>query len=970
MPRKVRLGIAALILALAPVAQAVEIKSPVGLKDAGLEYAIADGRRLLVNVTGRISLAIDGTMDPLARRVATGRDGEVKVFAADAMSLAHALYWYLERFAGVRWYASDTEKLPSVDRLPTVNCIFRPAIPYRETWGRHDGLDLVWRFRNRATKHAIKNMEISNGSPSGCHSFEHYLESVTNAALFGVQGDGKPCHTLCLTNPEVRRLVAERMLNYIAEDRKKRAGAPSYAIPRVYELSQLDGSMDQACMCKDCEAMYRREGSYAGLNIDFANAVARIVRKRYPDVFIRTFAYSYTELPPKTVKADDNVIVRFCRSFLFAPLVKGSYNGDVLEAWRQCAKNLCVWSYWRMYSGPTIPAVKSRADISAEMRFCRDCGVSGYFAEYEDPMSLAFSPLMEWLRLEFADDPDRDVYRLADEFMTAYYGAASKPMTAYLSYLERRFADMRSRLDADFLKRTNSGDLAMFTVQDYLDRAFFEKVNAWLDDAERLVAGDVRLLRHVHAERVIVDRAMFDNLAELRRHGYSFDAKRTARRFRQNLRETVWNWNRFDESVRRRRLDEADREAALYERLPVPLPTEFEGDEVVEYNYNRIGNGAREIVADVDAVAGFAVRRRKAGKTEFPFHYGLYSDVFRRQQFSELKESEVPADGKYHLYKAGEETMLNPLRVVHDGSWALATWLPSFGVVPDRREIWLSMKITADDVRIDRLFVVKRRQKAAKRDCIECDTLHPFHCQGVANDGRAIYWSFSTELVKTDLSGKTLGKYVMPGGHMGDLCVHAGKVFVGMNMGSAADGARVGDEVWVFDAETLKLEKKIPTPETVWCNNGLEWYGGSFWIVTNASKEMPYNHVFEYTSDFRFKCCHPIASGRTYLGVQTICQAKGRMLFGCYGGTAPDGEKIPHCVFSVDFKDLAAGNRNNESPSILKVRERRDGVDGAEGLMELDGELWLARGFVRKDEKGTGLYGAKLVRSSDFDGQK
>ena len=117
---------------------------------------------------------------------------------------------------------------------------------------------------------------------------------------------------------------------------------------------------------------------------------------------------------------------------------------------------------------------------------------------------------------------------------------------------------------------------------------------------------------------------------------------------------------------------------------------------------------------------------------------------------------------------------------------------------------------------------------AAKPTEIRCEGEYPWHLQGVATDGTNIYWTFTTVLVKTDRAGKVQAKHEIARkeGHMGDLCCRDGKVYVGMNLGYVK-GCRVGDEVWEYDASELKLLKKYPTPEAVWCNNGLEFYGRS-----------------------------------------------------------------------------------------------------------------------------------------------
>lgn len=252
--------------------------------------------------------------------------------------------------------------------------------------------------------------------------------------------------------------------------------------------------------------------------------------------------------------------------------------------------------------------------------------------------------------------------------------------------------------------------------------------------------------------------------------------------------------------------------------------------------------------------------------------------------------------------------------------------------------------------------------KSLAYDSIRCDGKWPYHCQGVATDGKNIYWSFTTVLVKTDLTGKTQTTFRIDRGHMGDLCFHDGKVFVGINNASAPDGTRVGDEVWEFDSVTLKRLKIYPTPQTIWCNNGLEWYDGHFWVICNASQDCLYNYVFQYTPDFRFKCCRRIASGWTEHGVQAILYAKGRMMFACYGGKNGAGFFDPCCVFTVDGKVLNSPYKSNERPPILPILSRVP-VNACEGLLWLDGNVWTVQPVRHKDPDGKKTYSAILNRN-------
>lgn len=225
------------------------------------------------------------------------------------------------------------------------------------------------------------------------------------------------------------------------------------------------------------------------------------------------------------------------------------------------------------------------------------------------------------------------------------------------------------------------------------------------------------------------------------------------------------------------------------------------------------------------------------------------------------------------------------------------------------------------------------------------------HVQGVCTDGTNIYWSMTYDLVKTDKTGKELARY-SDKLHMGDLCFHDGKIYVGVN-GREKNGTRRGDEVWVFDPVKLERIKVYPTPQTVWCNNGIEWYGGRFWIISCTPLHSRYNYVFEYTEDFKFVQCRPIESGWTEVGVQTICLWGDKMLFGCYGNSR-DAE-MPHkaCTFAVDVKELTRKSRNIEFPYVIPLAAKVE-VMSAEGLFVIDGGIWTAHGISHNQKASDG----------------
>ena len=64
------------------------------------------------------------------------------------------------------------------------------------------------------------------------------------------------------------------------------------------------------------------------------------------------------------------------------------------------------------------------------------------------------------------------------------------------------------------------------------------------------------------------------------------------------------------------------------------------------------------------------------------------------------------------------------------------------------------------------------RTAVSPAEKIVCGGEYGGHLQGVATDGTHIYWSFTRQIVKTDLTGKTLAVRDAPS-HQGDLCVKA-----------------------------------------------------------------------------------------------------------------------------------------------------------------------------------------------------
>jgi len=166
---------------------------------------------------------------------------------------------------------------------------------------------------------------------------------------------------------------------------------------------------------------------------------------------------------------------------------------------------------------------------------------------------------------------------------------------------------------------------------------------------------------------------------------------------------------------------------------------------------------------------------------------------------------------------------------------------------------------------------------------VVCEGTYAHHLQGVCVDQGAIFWCFTTELVKTDLDGKLIKK-VPVANHHGDLCHVDGKLVVAVNLGRFNDPQGNADSwIYAYDAGDLSLISKHHAPEVFHGAGGVGVRDGRFFVVGGLPDDVPENNVYEYDGSFRFIRKHVVKSGHTHLGIQTATFAQGRWWFGCYG---------------------------------------------------------------------------------------
>lgn len=346
---------------------------------------------------------------------------------------------FLEREMGVRFYTPRVAVTPKKARylFTHLNHGEQPGIRVRNDF-YYEAFEPVWAARNRVNG-AMTWREQPGGLECywAVHTFfplmppEEFFESHPEYYSL-VNGKRQYDRAqLCLTNPDVLRIVTERIKQKIRE-------LPQYLI---YDVSQNDWG--NPCQCDACQAIAKEEGSESGVVIWFVNQVADAIKEEFPDKFIGTLAYQYTRKPPKTQIPRENVVVRLCsieccfaHDFLSCP-ENESFVED-MQGWAKMAPHLYIWDYVVNFSHYIMPYPNFRV-LQPNIQFFRDHKAIGIMeqAAYQS-RGGEFAELRAYLISKLLWDPEIDVPTVIDDFMYGYYGRAGQHVKAYFDLLHNQ----------------------------------------------------------------------------------------------------------------------------------------------------------------------------------------------------------------------------------------------------------------------------------------------------------------------------------------------------------------------------------------------------------------------------------------------------------------------------------------------------------------------------------------------------
>lgn len=413
----------------------------------------------------------------------------------------YAVYEFLEDLGVRRWTFRD-EVIPHSAVVPLKEWDYRYAPPFegRDRLGGVGGTYGAWM---RVNGHYLNVPESHGGIIrliGWCHTFDQMIPPKkylkTNLEYFalidGRRGEynstlGMP--QLCLTNPDVRRILTEKTLEWLRKEKNH----------RIISFSQNDswGAMaDNYCRCDRCRAIDEREGSPSGSLLDLVNEVAAVVEKEFPDVLIETLAYHYTRKPPAGIRPRPNVIIRFCtaNNFLY-PWNSGENSKcrDEFLAWSQIAPRIYVWNYTANFGNTMMPHPGWR-NYAEDLRFMAANNVIAVLEQgYGRGLTGDLQPLHNYLACKLMWNPNLDQEALIREFLEGYYGEAAPVIREYMDAEWDVFRRNQLALGGSMI-RLNKIPLADLLA-----------LKAIFDRAEKLTAGDPERLLRVRTAAMVIN---------------------------------------------------------------------------------------------------------------------------------------------------------------------------------------------------------------------------------------------------------------------------------------------------------------------------------------------------------------------------------------------------------------------------------------------------------------------------------
>ncbi len=369
------------------------------------------------------------------------KNGRVDLIGGnDAGLLAGVMH--LAEIMGVKYYAP---RVFTVDAKPgfeikDMDITRQPAFEWADGVGQHQFTWTPWKYGFLYSESSVAPSD--KASPPCRASWVHppaflappflfakdhpdYYALVNGKRLDGYRGRNAGDLQLCLGNPALQKAVADRIMRLMEQ----------YPQAKYFSIGQGDGL--HWCECELCTTLDADKTVLTDRMVAYANAVAEITSKKYPDRKLLVLAYANDrEDVPLREKLHPNVAVMYA----FWP---SSWPDWTVTYCALNQRGLKLLNDWNEYTGTNLTLFLypvNTPENAEKIKLAHDKGVRGFYhcgwrGDFPETTIYTTGKLI-W-------NPDADVRQLVDEVMPAIYGKASAP------YMHKYY-DMHHKLIREF----------------------------------------------------------------------------------------------------------------------------------------------------------------------------------------------------------------------------------------------------------------------------------------------------------------------------------------------------------------------------------------------------------------------------------------------------------------------------------------------------------------------------------------
>ena len=386
---------------------------------------------------------------------------------------SYAVYTFLERFCGVRWYGpteictvipdrptldvqvSDIRRLPSMayrNNL-TVFSFGQLSAPVKGLWNDPTP-DEMWVYLHRM-RNGGEAFSLGHSFPSWYDRFweknprnpDAWVEEHPEWFAHGYKGRPRPTQVCYSSDAVVSQTVADARAFFDAQDGKKNQN-------RFYALGPDDN--DWFCKCAACIKLIQprpkgvksdhfSNGRASDYWFTFCNRVARELRRTHPDKYVSALTYSCYAAHPG-FQVEPNIALNL------------ALEGNMCIDDPQNIANRHIWElYGKWVASPagqrpivlylytefpeaapwgagytTFPGFRARLSARQIKRYVKD-NIFGILAEFPT------TQLNQYMYNQLTFDAEQDAETLINEFFDLYYGSAAAPMRKLWLEIEEVF---------------------------------------------------------------------------------------------------------------------------------------------------------------------------------------------------------------------------------------------------------------------------------------------------------------------------------------------------------------------------------------------------------------------------------------------------------------------------------------------------------------------------------------------------